>query len=163
MHIFKHVCLVCQLIKMAFNTQQVLCVCVCMCVHIHVCRGETENQSYIFSKKEKNLLVNDSRHYQLTNLQHSKISLYNGKSQFYNYRKRRISKLLFPCRRQMHTHMFSCVSNGLFLHNTRSILEKEMATHSSILAWRIPWTEAHGGLQSMGSLHFHFQKYSQIE
>ena len=30
-------------------------------------------------------------------------------------------------------------------------LEKGMATHSSILAWRIPWTEAPGGLQSMGS------------
>ena len=28
-------------------------------------------------------------------------------------------------------------------------LEKEMATHSSILAWRIPWTEEPGGLQSM--------------
>ena len=47
-------------------------------------------------------------------------------------------------------------------------LEKEMATHSSILAWRIPWTEELGGLQSTGrkesdtterlhftSLHFH--------
>ena len=30
-------------------------------------------------------------------------------------------------------------------------LEKEMATHTSILAWRIPWTEKPGGLQSMGS------------
>ena len=30
-------------------------------------------------------------------------------------------------------------------------LEKEMATHSSILAWRIPWTEEPSGLQSMGS------------
>ena len=30
-------------------------------------------------------------------------------------------------------------------------LEKEMATHSSILAWRIPWMEEPGGLQSMGS------------
>ena len=29
-------------------------------------------------------------------------------------------------------------------------LEKEMATHSSILAWRIPWTEEPGGLESMG-------------
>ena len=29
-------------------------------------------------------------------------------------------------------------------------LEKEMATHSRILAWRIPWTEEPGGLQSMG-------------
>ena len=30
-------------------------------------------------------------------------------------------------------------------------LEKGMATHSSILAWAIPWTEEPGGLQSMGS------------
>ena len=30
-------------------------------------------------------------------------------------------------------------------------LEKEMATHSSILAWRIPWTEEPGRLQSTGS------------
>ena len=44
------------------------------------------------------------------------------------------------------------------------LLEKEMATHSSTLAWRIPWTEEPGRLQSMGSqrvghterLHFHF-------
>ena len=31
-------------------------------------------------------------------------------------------------------------------------LEKEIATHSSILAWTIPWTEEPGGLQSMGLL-----------
>ena len=44
-------------------------------------------------------------------------------------------------------------------------LEKEMATHSSILAWRIPWMEEIGGLQSMGSqrdtterLHFQFTR-----
>ena len=30
-------------------------------------------------------------------------------------------------------------------------LEKEMATHSTTLAWKIPWTEEHGRLQSMGS------------
>ena len=30
-------------------------------------------------------------------------------------------------------------------------LEKKMATHFSILAWEIPWTEGTGGLQSMGS------------
>ena len=43
-------------------------------------------------------------------------------------------------------------------------LEKEMATHSSVLAWRIPWMEEPGGLQFMGCkesdlterLHFHF-------
>ena len=31
------------------------------------------------------------------------------------------------------------------------LLEEEMATHSSILAWKIPWTEEPGRLQSMGS------------
>ena len=33
-------------------------------------------------------------------------------------------------------------------------LEKEMGTHSSILAWRIPWIEEPGGLQSMGLQKF---------
>ena len=31
------------------------------------------------------------------------------------------------------------------------LLEKAIATHSSILAWKIPWTEEHGRLQSIGS------------
>ena len=40
-----------------------------------------------------------------------------------------------------------------FLRNLHTVLpEKEMTTHSSILAWRIPGTEEPGGLQSMGSL-----------
>ena len=34
----------------------------------------------------------------------------------------------------------------------RPNLEKAMATHSSTVAWKIPWTEEPGGLQSMGSL-----------
>ena len=34
--------------------------------------------------------------------------------------------------------------------NQEDPLEEGMATHSSILAWRIPWTEEPGGLQSMG-------------
>ena len=33
----------------------------------------------------------------------------------------------------------------------KDILEKGMVTHSSILAWRIPWAEEPGGLQSVGS------------
>jgi len=33
----------------------------------------------------------------------------------------------------------------------KNLLEKGMATHSSILAWRIPWTEEPGRLQSLGS------------
>ena len=39
-------------------------------------------------------------------------------------------------------------SSVLDLENT---LEKEMATHYSILAWKTPWTEESGGLQSIGS------------
>ena len=37
-------------------------------------------------------------------------------------------------------------------------LEEEMATHSSILAWRIPWKERPGGLQSKGFVTRHKQK-----
>ena len=39
---------------------------------------------------------------------------------------------------------------GLFL-DWEDPPEKEMETHSSTLAWKIPWTEEPGGLQSMGS------------
>ena len=35
-------------------------------------------------------------------------------------------------------------------------LQEEMATHSSILAWEIPWPEEPGGLQSMGSQRVNF-------
>ena len=40
-------------------------------------------------------------------------------------------------------------------HNSRTLtcgMEKAMASHSSTLAWKIPWMEEPGGLQSMGSL-----------
>ena len=39
----------------------------------------------------------------------------------------------------------------VFTSFRRGVLEKEMATHSSVLAWRIPWTEKPGRLQSTGS------------
>ena len=39
---------------------------------------------------------------------------------------------------------------GLIPGSGRRPLEKEMATHSSIHAWKIPWTKEPGGLQSMG-------------
>ena len=39
-----------------------------------------------------------------------------------------------------------------FKHHFTSVSEKSMATHSSTLAWKIPWTEEPGRLQSMGSL-----------
>ena len=38
------------------------------------------------------------------------------------------------------------------ISGSRRSLEEEVATHSSTLAWRIPWTEEPGRLQSMGSL-----------
>ena len=39
----------------------------------------------------------------------------------------------------------------VLLASTNLKLEEGIATHSNILAWRIPWTEEHGGLQSIGS------------
>ena len=55
-------------------------------------------------------------------------------------------------------HGGSVIKNLLTMQETqvRSLgwddpLEKEMATHSSIFAWEIPWIEEPGGLQSMGS------------
>ena len=39
-----------------------------------------------------------------------------------------------------------------FLRSLHTVLEKAMAPHSSTLAWKIPWMEEPGGLQSMGSL-----------
>jgi len=42
------------------------------------------------------------------------------------------------------------------------LLEKDMATHSSILAWRIPWTEEPGGLQSMGSQRVQHNRVTNV-
>ena len=39
---------------------------------------------------------------------------------------------------------------GTWVRSLGREMEKEMATHSNILAWRVPWTEELGGLQSMG-------------
>ena len=60
-----------------------------------------------------------------------------------NYKKRRHIKIFFltatiPCYMYMYIYVYV-------------YMEKEMATHSSILAWRIPWMEEPGGLQSTGS------------
>ena len=54
--------------------------------------------------------------------------------------------LLYSKVNQLYIHMYP-----LFIRFPNSILEKEMATHSNILAWRIPWTEEPGGLQSIRS------------
>ena len=46
----------------------------------------------------------------------------------------------------IYAHFFFFLKQDYIFH-----LEEDMATHSSILAWRIPWIEEPGGLQSMGS------------
>ena len=45
--------------------------------------------------------------------------------------------------------MCVCVYISIYMYVCMYILEKEMETHSSILAWRIPWTEELGGPQSI--------------
>jgi len=57
--------------------------------------------------------------------------------------------------------------SGSVCHALSLMLEKEMAIHSRTIAWKIPWTERPGRLQSMGlqsrtrlsdfTFHFHFQ------
>ena len=42
-------------------------------------------------------------------------------------------------------------ASGVQSLGQEDLLEKEMATHSSVLTWKIPWTEDPGRLQSMGS------------
>ena len=54
-------------------------------------------------------------------------------------------------------HLVETGQSTLYFHfvigiQVRNVLEKAMATHSSTLAWKIPWMEEPGGLQSMGSL-----------
>ena len=48
------------------------------------------------------------------------------------------------------TLTLSHLQSSFLPHKVTYSLEKEMATHSSNLAWKIPWTEKPGGLQSMG-------------
>ena len=52
---------------------------------------------------------------------------------------------------QMVKHLPTMWETGVQSLGGEDLLEKEMATHSSILAWKIPWMEEPGGLQSMGS------------
>ena len=55
----------------------------------------------------------------------------------------RVKEPTSRCRRHKETQVLSL--------GQEDPLEEGMATHSSVLAWRIPWTEEAGGLQSMGS------------
>ena len=77
---------------------------------------------------------------------------YSGGNQLYVY------MYPLPLTPPSHSHPAQMVENLPAVRETwvRSLgqedpLEKGMATHSSVLAWRIPWTEEPGGLQSMGS------------
>ena len=66
---------------------------------------------------------------------------------------------------QMVKHLFAVPETWVQSLGREDPLEKEMATHSSTLAWKIPWTEEPGRLQSMGSqrdmterLHYFYLK-----
>ena len=51
-----------------------------------------------------------------------------------------------------HVSVFQWIYNNIMIIIIRTHVEKAMATHSSTLAWKIPWKEEPGRLQSMGSL-----------
>ena len=52
---------------------------------------------------------------------------------------------------QMVKHLSTIQETQVQSLGQEDLLEKEMATHSSLHTWKIPWTEEPGGLQSMGS------------
>ena len=52
---------------------------------------------------------------------------------------------------QLVNHLLPMQESRVQFRGQEDPLKKEMATHSGIVAWRIPWTEEPGGLQSMGS------------
>ena len=58
---------------------------------------------------------------------------------------------IYPCIWHATKYLYGYIFLYLTLLN-KSYLEKAMAPHSSTLAWKIPWAEGPGGLQSMGSL-----------
>ena len=61
------------------------------------------------------------------------------------------------CRRESYPHVSMCTTGegkelaSLLVRMAKAMTEEGMATHSSILAWRIPWTGELGGLQFTGS------------
>ena len=61
-----------------------------------------------------------------------------------------LSRLDFPGGSDSKASAYNAGDPGLIPGSGRRPLEKEMATHSSIHAWKIPWTKEPGGLQSMG-------------
>ena len=63
---------------------------------------------------------------------------------YYENQRSSYRSLLFTC--------FSKMRQSDQIHQLSNISEKAMAPHSSTLAWKIPWMEEPGGLQSMGSL-----------
>ena len=56
----------------------------------------------------------------------------------------------FPCGSDGNASAYNAGDLGS-IPGSEDPLEKEMSTHSSTPAWKIPWTEEPGGLQSMGS------------
>ena len=60
-----------------------------------------------------------------------------------------MTRSLLPTRKRNLLDIHPCIKS---LHVSSAFSEKAMATHSSTLAWKIPWTEEPGSLQSMGSL-----------
>ena len=60
-----------------------------------------------------------------------------------------LSQTFFPC---LEDSVCVCVCVCVFIYTSQLASEKAMAPHSSTLAWKIPWMEEPGRLQSVGSL-----------
>ena len=105
----------------------------------HECWQSSSSTGYISHW----LLLCNSLHVYISTASHSQ-----GRKRYHYYRQRAslVAQLLKNLPALQETWVRSLWSLG-----QEDPLEKEMATHSSTLAWKIPWTEKPGGLQSMGS------------
>ena len=77
-------------------------------------------------------------------------SLHAQKTEGWNYWASSINDLRFPGGSAV-KNLPAVQETRVWPQNQEDPSEKEMATHSSIFAWEIPWTEEPGGLQSLGS------------
>ena len=106
---------------------KIMCVCVCVCGGCIACK-QNKLKKIVPKPEYQFLMCTYAYHY---------------KSKYCYFKKPICSSV---------SKEFACSAGdpGLISELGRS-LDKEMATNSSILDWKIPWTEEPGGLQSMGS------------
>ena len=131
-------------------------ICIFMLICIVVWQNPTQHCKAIilqFKKKKKKQPKNKNQAYSLR----SRISKEVKGDSGTNTLKQKLTFCLYLHQERSyflisHTHTHAHRHTHIFKTFSTRRAEKAMAPHSSTLAWKIPWTEEPGGLQSMGSI-----------